>query len=172
MSTISLKLSTRDKQFITIMAASNARGIDATSVGTSLLNLNHFLAFKRAKNTPFIPDFLVILKMWFIWFLARNVACNTWDLPLPTLELGFIITNLLCSQTTCEVAIHFTRIPHTLGDFSFQCIDQVQAPSGSEEIDRLLITKEAYWSAQLFSLAPPCLNKRKEFHSKNRICYN
>ena len=48
----------------------------------------------------------------------------------------------------------------------------VQAPSGSEEIDRLLITKEASWSAQLFSLAPHGLNKRKEFHSKNRICYD
>ena len=79
---------------------------------------------------------------------------------------------MLTKKTTCEVAIHFTRIPHTLGDFPFQCIDQVQAPSGSEEIDRLLITKEAYWSAQLFSLAPHGLNKRKEFHSKNRICYN
>ena len=79
---------------------------------------------------------------------------------------------MLTKKTTCEVAIHFTRIPHTLGDFPFQCIDQVQAPSGSEEIDRLLITKEAYWSAQLFSLAPHGLNKRKEFHSKNRILYN
>ena len=51
-------------------------------------------------------------------------------------------------------------------------IDQVQAPNNSDEIDRLLITKEAYWSAQLFSLAPHGLNKRKEFHSINRICYN
>lgn len=39
-----------------------------------------------------------------------------------------------------------------------------QAPNNSEEIDRLLITKEAYWSAQLFSLAPYGLNKGKEFH--------
>ena len=74
---------------------------------------------------------------------------------------------MLTKKTTCEVAIHFTRIPHTLGDFPFQCIDQVQAPSGSEEIDRLLITKEAYWSIQLLSLAPHGLNKRKGFHSKN-----
>ena len=59
-----------------------------------------------------------------------------------------------------------------IDDFSFQCIDQVQAPNNSDEIDRLLITKEAYWSAQLFSLAPHGLNKRKEFHSRNRICYN
>ena len=58
-----------------------------------------------------------------------------------------------------------------LGLDSFQCIDQGQAPYNSEEIDGLLITKEAYWSAQLFSLAPHGLNKRKEFHSKNIICY-
>ena len=48
------------------------------------------------------------------------------------------------------------------------CIDKVPAHDHSEEIDRLLITKEAYWSAQLFSLAPYGLNKRKEFHSENR----
>jgi len=60
---------------------------------------------------------------------------------------------MLTNKTTCEVAIHFNTIPHTLGDFSFQCIDQVQTPNNSEEINRLLITKEAYWSAQLFSLA-------------------
>ena len=88
----------------------------------------------------------------------------------------FVITKsksaMLTNKTTCEVAIHLTRTPRTIGDFSFQRIDQVQAPSGSERIDRLLITKEAYWSAQLFSLAPHGLNKRKEFHSKNRICYN
>ena len=48
----------------------------------------------------------------------------------------------------------------------------LQSCYGPEDIDRLLITKEAYWSAQLFSLAPHGLNKTKEFHSKNRICYN
>jgi len=77
------------------MVASNVIRIDATFVEISLLNPNHFLVFRRAKNTPFIPDFLVIQKMQFIWLLARNVACNTWDLPLPILELGFAITSLL-----------------------------------------------------------------------------
>ena len=79
---------------------------------------------------------------------------------------------MLTNKTTCEVAVHFNKTPHILDDFSFQCIDQVQTPNNSDEIDRLLITKEAYWSAQLFSLAPHGLNKRKEFHSRNRICYN
>ena len=79
---------------------------------------------------------------------------------------------MLTNKTTCEVAVHFKKTPHILDDFSFQCSDQVQAPNNSDEIDRLLVTKEAYWSAQLFSLAAHGLNKRKEFHSRNRICYN
>ena len=45
----------------------------------------------------------------------------------------------------------------------------MQAPSGSGEIARLLITKETYWSAQLFSLAPYGLNKRKEFLRKTEF---
>ena len=35
--------------------------------------------------------------------------------------------------------------------------------------DMLLITKEAYWSVQWFSLSPLELNKKHEFHSKNFI---
>ena len=98
--------------------------------------------------------------------------------PNPIFGLGFVTTSrnhksaMLTNKTTCEVAVHFNKIPHSLDDFEFQCIDQVQAPNDSDKIDRFLITKEAYWSAQLFSLAPHGLNKRKEFHSKNRICYN
>jgi len=79
---------------------------------------------------------------------------------------------MVTNKKTCEVATHFNRTPHTLSDFSFQCIGQVQASSDSDRMDKLLITKEAYWSAQLFSLAPFGLNKRQEFHLKNRINYN
>jgi len=65
------------------------------------------------------------------------------------------------------------RTPHDLNNFSFQCIDQVQiTANNSSNIEKLLITKEAYWSAQLFSLAPFGLNKCQEFHSKKRINFN
>ena len=57
------KILQRDKQFNKAMAVSNAKGIDAIFVEISLLNPNHFLACRRAKNTLFIQDFLVILKM-------------------------------------------------------------------------------------------------------------
>ena len=36
-------------------------------------------------------------------------------------------------------------------------------------IDRLLLTREAYWTAQLCTLSPHGLNKRREFRSKNRV---
>ena len=80
---------------------------------------------------------------------------------------------MVTEKKTCEVAVHFNRTPHDLNDFSFQCIDQVQiTTNNSSKIEKLLITKEAYWSAQLFSLAPFGLNKRQEFYSKKRINFN
>ena len=74
------------------------------------------------------------------------------------------------NKKTCEVAIHFNKTPHTFFDFTVQCVDQIRT-SSNHDTDKLLITKEAYWSAQLFSLAPFGLNKRQEFYSKNRIYY-
>ena len=59
-----------------------------------------------------------------------------WDLPPLVLELDFK-SAMLTNKATCEVAVHFNKIPHTLGDFSFQFIDQVQAPNNSDEIDKL-----------------------------------
>ena len=80
---------------------------------------------------------------------------------------------MVTNKKTCEVAVHFNKTPHDLSDFSFQCIDQVQpTANNSRDIEKLLITKEAYWSSQLFSLAPFGLNKRQEFHSKKGINYN
>jgi len=85
----------------------------------------------------------------------------------------------LASRKKCNLQYMVTkkkntnRTPHDLNNFSFQCIDQVQiTANNSSNIEKLLITKEAYWSAQLFSLAPFGLNKCQEFHSKKRINFN
>ena len=56
----------------------------------------------------------------------------------------------------------YTLIKHhtlSLSDFTFQCIDQIRT-SSNQDTDKLLITKEAYWSPQLFPLARFGLNKR------------
>ena len=73
---------------------------------------------------------------------------------------------MLTNKKTCEVAVHFNSAPHSLQDFEFQCIDQIAHANSRTLLENTLITKEAYWSAQLFTLSPYGLNKRQEFHSK------
>ena len=77
---------------------------------------------------------------------------------------------MVTNKKPCEVAVHFNSIPHSLQDFSFQCIDQIS--HNCTQVDKFLIANEAYWSAQLFTLSPHGLKKRQEFHSKNRIHFN
>jgi len=110
-------------------------------------------------------------------YLASCKKCNLQYIGSTTTDFRVRFRNhksaMLTKKKTCEVAVHFNRTPHDLNDFSFQCIDQVQInANNTSNIEKLLITKEAYWSAQLFSLAPFGLNKRQEFHSKKRINYN
>ena len=108
-------------------------------------------------------------------YLIHCKKCNLQYVGSTTTEFKVRFRNhkssMKTNKKTCEVAIHFNRTPHVLSDFTFQCIDQIQT-STSENTEHLLITKEAYWSAQLFSLSPFGLNKRQEFHSKNRIHYS
>ena len=68
---------------------------------------------------------------------------------------------MITNKKSCEVAVHFNNTPHSLQDFSFQCIDQITHTDPQVGIDKLLITKEAYWSAQLVTLSPHGLNKKK-----------
>ena len=107
-------------------------------------------------------------------YLVHCKKCNLQYVSSTTTEFKVRFRNhkssMKTNKKTCEVAIHFNQTPHVLSNFTFQCIDQIQN-SVSEDTEKLLITKEAYWSAQLFSLAPFGLNKRQEFHTKNRIHY-
>ena len=60
---------------------------------------------------------------------------------------------------------------HSLLDFSFIGIEQINNNNENNTIDKRLLTRETYWSAQLYILKPYELNKRCEFRSKNRINY-
>ena len=52
---------------------------------------------------------------------------------------------------------------HSLSDFSFIGIEQINNNNENNTIDKRLLTREAYWSAQLCTLKPYGLNKRCEF---------
>mgnify|MGYP001795729604 CR=1 FL=1 len=58
------------------------------------------------------------------------------------------------NKKTCKIAIHFNSTPHSLTDFQFIFIEQVDK-------DNLLITREAYWTAQLRTLRTFGFNKRQ-----------
>ena len=66
--------------------------------------------------------------------------------------------------------MYFNKTPHTLSDFCFQCVNQVQGSSDSDRIDKLLITKEAYWSAQLLLLKKEMDLLRLHIHSGLSRC--
>lgn len=74
------------------------------------------------------------------------------------------------NKRTCEVATHFNTLPHTFEDLKFICIEGIT--SANNNLDNALIKREAYWTAQLFTLLPHGLNKRREYKSKNRIHFN
>ena len=51
-------------------------------------------------------------------------------------------------------------------------IEQIISFQTPLHLDQLLLTREAYWMTQLFTLNPHGLNKRREFRSKNPINYS
>ena len=73
------------------------------------------------------------------------------------------------NKKTCETAIHFNDSAHSLSDFQFIGIEKINSIF---DVDKKLLTREAYWTAQLHTLRPYGLNKRQEFRSKNRVNYS
>ena len=78
-------------------------------------------------------------------------------------------SNMLKNKRTCELTIHFNDSEHEISQINFIIIEQIRSFENSLHLERLLFTREAYWTAQLFTLNPPGLNKRQVFRSKHRI---
>ena len=82
-------------------------------------------------------------------------------------------SSMVTNKRSCEVAIHFNKEPHTLAHFEFVIIEQLcNLNVNNNSIDDRLLTREAFWCAQLCTMKPHGLNKRYEFNSRNRIRYN
>ena len=79
----------------------------------------------------------------------------------------FLITIKLISEISCSIQLKWTATSHI-----FIVIEKITSQGDAAHIDRLLLTREAYWTAQLCTLHPHGLNKRREFRSKNRVRYN
>ena len=79
---------------------------------------------------------------------------------------------MLTNKKIGELAVHFNCIEHEISEISLTVIEKITSQGDAAHIDRWLLTREAYWTAQLCTLNPHGLNKRCEFRSKNRVRYN
>ena len=109
-------------------------------------------------------------------YLVTCIKCSRQYIGSTSTELKVRFRNhkstMINNKRTCEVATHFNKTPHDLSDFKFIGIEQIVNDSDSNTIEKRLLTREAYWSAQLCTLKPYGLNKRCEFRSKNRLNFN
>jgi len=79
---------------------------------------------------------------------------------------------MINNKKTSELAIHFNCFHHEIHQINFIIIEKILNHKSSTHLEQLLLTREAYWTSQLFTLQTNGLNKRREFKSKKRICYN
>ena len=81
-------------------------------------------------------------------------------------------SSMLNNRRTYELAVHYNSSEHDISQISFIVIEQISAFQNHLHLEQLLLTREAYWTSQLFTLNPHGLTKRREFRSKSRINYN
>ena len=73
---------------------------------------------------------------------------------------------MLNNRRTNELAVHYNSSEHDISQISFIVIEQISTFQNHLQLEQLLLTREAYWTSQLFTLNPHGLR------SKNRINYN
>ena len=66
--------------------------------------------------------------------------------------------------------MHFNATLHNINDIKCIGVEQVKYEI-DEDFEGKLLTREAYWIAQLFIVNPYGINKRNELRSKKRVDY-
>ena len=139
-----------------------------------LVESDHFSSASTGRSYP-IRQQLHCKSKNVIYLITCN-KCNVQYVGSTTNEFKVRFRNhksaMSTKKNTCEVAIHFNKETHVLSDFGFVIIEQICNFSDHNSLDNRLLTREAFWSAQLCTLQPHGLNKGSEFNSGNRIRYN
>ena len=76
---------------------------------------------------------------------------------------------MLNNRRTCELAVHYNSSQHDTSQINFIIIEQITSSQNPLHLDQLLLTREAHWMMQLFTIN---LHGRWEFCFKNRINYS
>ena len=109
-----------------------------------------------------------------IVYLISCKKCNVQYVGSTSTEFKVRFRNhksaMLTDKKVCEMAVHFNENKHEFKELEFVAIEKVDLVNG-ENANNTLLTREAYWMAQLSTISPYGLNKRSELRSKNRIHY-
>ena len=86
-------------------------------------------------------------------YLASCNKCNLKYVGSTSTEFKIRFRNhkssMLTNKKTCELAVHFNYTKHEISKISFIVIEKIISQGDVAHIDRLLLTREAYWTAQL-----------------------
>ena len=108
-------------------------------------------------------------------YLGTCKACKVQYVGSTSNELKVRFRNhklaMLTNKATCELAVHFNKKEHHMSDFEFIVIEKLVNDT-TDNLDKVLLTREAFWCSPLCTLQPYGLSKRSEFNSKNRIRFN
>ena len=75
-------------------------------------------------------------------------------------------SDMLRSKKLYELT-HFKKFPHAVKDISFTVIEQIENTTG--DLDRILLTRESYWAAQLCTLSHLGLTNVMNFVQRNEL---
>ena len=76
---------------------------------------------------------------------------------------------MLKKKRTCELATHFNNSEHEISQINFIIIEKIRSFENSLHLEQLLLTREAYWTAQLFTLNPHGHNKRRDLDQNTAL---
>ena len=127
-----------------------------------LVESDHFSSTSTSRKY-FIRQHLYYKSKNVVYLIICN-KCNVQYVGSTTNEFKVRFRNhksaMSTKKNTCEVAIHFNKEAHVLSDFDFVIIEQICNFSDHNSLDHRLLTREAFWSAQLCTLQLYGLHKR------------
>ena len=139
-----------------------------------LLEASKFQSSATGRHYPIRQKLLCYSKN--VIYLATYCKCQLQYVGSTTTEFKVRFrnhkSNMLNNRRTCELAVHYNSSQHDISQIRFIVIEQIVSFKNALHLDQLLLTREAYWMTQLFTLNPHGLNKRREFRAKNRINYS
>ena len=92
-------------------------------------------------------------------YLATCNKCNVQYVGSTSTEFKDRFCNhksccMLNNKGTCELEVHYNSSEHDISQISFIVIKKIRSFQNPLHLDQLLLTREAYWTTQLFTLNP------------------